>query len=103
MKNKYGVIQSTSTSCIFYKEDKDGNQSTFNIFVKPEEGIDQQVFAFIDNEQFKQQNWFGTNNPTIEDIAMAFKQWANDAPFLFSLDAQKSMNNCLGTKMKLHP
>ena len=35
MGNKYGILQSSSKSCIFYKQDEDGNQSTFNIFVKP--------------------------------------------------------------------
>ena len=52
MVHKYGIYQSTSKSCIFYKQDEDGNQSTFNIFVSPsKDETEKTIFAFIDNEQ----------------------------------------------------
>ncbi len=97
MKNKYGVFQSTDTSCVFYKQDKDGNQSTFNIFVEPksEEEHKGTIFAFVDNAQIQRNSWFGTNNLDVKDVINAFREWASDAPFLFGLDAQKSIDQCL--------
>ena len=101
MKNKYGIFQSTGTSCVFYKEDEDGNQSTFNIFATSDgERNERKVFAFVDNEMIRQQSWFGTSDVTIKDIMEAFRQWAADAPFMFEFDAQQSMNQCLGSHMK---
>jgi len=101
VKNKYGVFQSTETSCIFYKQDKDGNQSTFNIFVEPKSEEDKgSIFAFIDNEQLQQNSWFGTNKLEVNDVVQAFRDWASDAPFLFGLDAQKSINQCLQRELK---
>jgi hypothetical protein len=102
MKNKFGILQSTATSCIFYKQDVDGNQSTFNIFVTPEKtGVEtKKIYAFIDNEQFKQKNWFGMKDIEIKDVFEAFQDWASDAPFLFEIDAHKSLGHCLGTTMK---
>ena len=62
MGNKYGIYQTSSKSCIFYKQDDDGNQSTFNIFVTPSIAEKKEdVFAFIDNEQIKKDNWVGKN------------------------------------------
>ena len=102
VKNKYGVFQSTETSCIFYKQDEDGNQSTFNIFVEPKAKEDQKgsIFAFIDNEQIQKNSWFGTNDPEVPDIIQAFREWASDAPFLFGLDAQKSINQCMKRELR---
>jgi hypothetical protein len=102
MKNKYGVFQSSPTSCVFYKQDKDGNQSTFNVFVDPSADTEDKraIFAFIDNEQLQQKSWFKTNELTVDDIAQAFKEWASDAPFLFGMDAQKSINQCLSRELK---
>ena len=101
-KNKYGVFQSTATSCVFYKQDKDGNQSTFNIFVEPREEEDQKgsIFAFVDNEQIQKNSWFGTNDLDLQDVIKAFREWASDAPFLFGLDAQKSMDQCLKRELR---
>ena len=102
VKNKYGVFQSTDTSCIFYKQDKDGNQSTFNIFAEPKVDDNQKrtIFAFVDNEQIQKNNWFGTNNLEVNDVINAFREWASDAPFLFGLDAQKSMDQCLKRELR---
>ena len=102
VKNKYGVFQSTETSCVLYKQDKDGNQSTFNIFVEPksEEGQKGTIFAFIDNAQIQKNSWFGTNDLDVKDIITAFREWASDAPFLFGLDAQKSINQCLKREIR---
>ena len=102
MKNKYGVFQSTARSCVFYKQDKEGNQSTFNIFVEPREKEDQKgsIFAFVDNEQIQKNSWFGTNDPDVQDVIKAFREWASDAPFLFGLDAQKSIDQCLKRELR---
>jgi len=100
-RNKYGVFQSTSTSCVFYKQDKDGNQSTFNVFVQPKQEDDKEtIFAFVDNDQIKQNSWFGTNDLEVQDVIKAFREWASDAPFLFGLDAQNSINQCLKRELK---
>lgn len=98
MGHKYGIYQSTSKSCIFYKQDEDGNQSTFNIFVKKsvEEGKND-IFAFIDNEQLNSENWSPANNLKIKDIIEAFGGWATDAPIVFELEAHRSMGKCLST------
>jgi len=97
MRNKYGVFQSSATSCVFYKQDKEGNQSTFNVFVKPDQDDTQKknIFAFIDNEQISKNSWFGANDLNMEEIIKAFQEWASDAPFLFGLDAQNCIDQCL--------
>ena len=101
MAHKYGIYQSTSKSCIFYKEDEDGNQSTFNIFVSPDSEEKQNtIFAFIDNEQMKQENWAVPKESDIKKIVDAFGGWATDAPIVFELEAHKSLSNCLNSVMK---
>ena len=101
MTNKYGIYQSTSKSCIFYKQDEDGKQSTFNIFVTPsEEEYKNKLFAFIDNEQMEKENWTPQRNVDIKQLMEAFGGWAEDAPIVFELEAQKSMGECLGSILK---
>jgi len=102
MAHKYGIYQSTSKSCIFYKQDDDGNQSTFNIFVKPsnEKEDEKEIFAFIDNEQMKKDNWTMTKQAGIRDVVDAFGGWASDAPIVFEIEAQKSMSQCLSSVLK---
>ena len=101
MGYKYGVYQSTSKSCIFYKQDEDGNQSTFNIFItKSKDEGKNDIFAFIDNEQLKLENWSPSKNPDIKDVIEAFGGWATDAPIVFELEAHKSMGKCLSKTLK---
>ncbi len=102
MQHKYGVVQSTNCSCVFYKQDEDGKQSTFNIFVHADTQLKDkhQVFAFIDNEQFGTQNWAGLEDMTIDKIMGAFRLWADDAPFMFEMEAQEHLGRCLGAVMK---
>jgi len=102
MANKYGIFQNSTRSCVFYKEDEDGNQSTFNIFVTPKkDNIDRkQIMAFIDNEQMKTENWFKEDVTQVEDIVEAFGGWATDAPMMFEIEAQKSMSQCLSAALK---
>jgi len=99
---KYGVFQSTSRSCIFYKEDDDGNQSTFNIFVKTakDENEKNKVFAYIDNEQMNKEDWSIYKELDLHDLFEAFGGWASDAPLLFEIEAHKSLSNCLSTFLK---
>jgi hypothetical protein len=102
MGNRYGIYQSTSKSCVFYKQDDDGNQSTFNIFVTSsrERENKKELFAFIDNEQLKKENWNDSNIKNIKDVVDAFGGWASDAPIVFELEAKKSMSQCLGSVLK---
>ena len=101
MSFKYGIYQSTSKSCIFYKQDEDGNQSTFNIFVTPsEEEYKNKLFAFIDNEQMEKENWTPQRNVDIKQVMEAFGGWAEDAPIVFELEAHKSMSECLRSILK---
>jgi hypothetical protein len=101
MTHKYGIYQSTSKSCILYKQDEDGKQSTFNIFVTPsEDEQNNKLFAFIDNEQMKKENWTSKKNIDIKQVMEAFGGWAEDAPIVFELEAQKSMSECLGAILK---
>jgi hypothetical protein len=97
MTKKYGILQTSSTSCIFYKEDEDGNQSTFNIFITPEGELEEKkkLHAFIDNEQMNEENWFSKDTMDVKDIVQAFGGWASEAPLLFELNAHKSMEKCL--------
>lgn len=97
MTHRYGIYQSSSKSCIFYKQDDDGNQSTFNIFVAPSK---KELFAFIDNEQMKKENWAATKEMSIKDVLDAFGGWAADAPIVFELEAHKSMSECLNSLYK---
>ena len=100
MAHKYGIYQSTSKSCIFYKQDEDGKQSTFNIFVSPNtENKQKTIFAFIDNEQMQKENW-STKASDIKDVIEAFGGWATDAPIVFELQAHKSLSNCLNSVLK---
>ena len=100
MAHKYGIYQSTSKSCIFYKQDEDGHQSTFNIFVTPSKEEKNKLFAFIDNEQIKKENWSIPTDADIKDVIEAFGGWAADAPIVFELEAHKSMSQCLQTALK---
>ena len=99
---KYGVFQSTSKSCVFYKEDDDGNQSTFNLFVTPteEDKTKSKIFAFIDNEQMRKENWSIYKEPDLNILFEAFGGWASDAPLLFEIEAHKSLTNCLSSIFK---
>jgi len=99
LANKYGIYQSTSKSCIFYKQDKDGNQSTFNLFVKQKEEKPS-IFAFIDNEQLNLEPWLSEDTNDIHDVIKAFGGWASDAPVVFELEAHKSMSQCLNSVLK---
>ena len=99
---KYGIYQASSKSCVFYKQDDDGNQSTFNIFIKAskDEKDKKDLFAFIDNEQMKQENWAFEKKADIRDLIKAFGGWASDAPIIFELEAQKSISQCLNSILK---
>lgn len=102
MASKYGIYQSTSRSCVFYKQDDDGNQSTFNLFVKPktdETGKDE-LFAFVDNEQIQKENWAISKGSDVKELVEAFGGWASDAPVVFEMEAQRSMSNCLKSVLK---
>ena len=101
MAHKYGIYQSTSKSCVFYKQDEDGNQSTFNIFIKKAKDEDRDdIFAFIDNEQLRIDNWAPNDNPQIKDVVEAFGGWATDAPIVFEIEAHRSMGKCLSSVLK---
>lgn len=102
MTNRYGIYQSSSKSCIFYKQDDDGNQSTFNIFVTPKihESDKDKIFAYIDNEQLNEKNWSKSEVFDVKDIIKAFGGWALDAPIIFELEAHKSLNQCLSSTLK---
>lgn len=102
MTNRYGIYQSSSKSCIFYKQDDDGNQSTFNIFITPkiQENDKEKIFAYIDNEQLKEKNWSKSEVSDIKDILEAFGGWASDAPIIFELEAHKSLSQCLSSTLK---
>ena len=102
MSYKYGIYQSTSKSCIFYKQDDDGKQSTFNVFIVPsKEKIGKnEIFAFIDNEQMKKDSWVTTKNFDIKEIIKAFGEWANEAPIVFEIEAEKSIGQCLNSVLK---
>jgi len=75
MTHRYGIYQSTATSCIFYKQDEDGNQSTFNLFAAPVSSREKDL--------------------DVKDIVESFGAWAADAPIVFELEAKKSMGQCL--------
>jgi hypothetical protein len=102
MGHKYGIYQSSNRSCVFYKQDEDGNQSTFNIFVKPKEheADVEKIIAFIDNDQVKKENWTKTEITDLKDVLEAFGGWATDAPIVFELEAHKSLSHCLHSVLK---
>jgi hypothetical protein len=102
MGNKYGIYQSTSKSCIFYKQDDDGNQSTFNLFITPrKDDVNKtEIFAFIDNEQMKKDNWSVKKEMNLKEVIEAFGGWVADAPVVFELEACKSISHCLNSVSK---
>ena len=101
MAHKYGIYQSTSNSCIFYKQDDDGNQSTFNLFSTPTGKEEEKtIFAFIDNEELRKDNWSKIKDLDVQDILESFGGWASDAPLVFELEAKKSMGRCLSSILK---
>ena len=102
MTHKYGILQSSGMSCVFYKEDEDGNQSTFNLFVSPIKDINDEklLSAFIDNEQMGKDNWFANKNLAIDDAIKAFNEWASDAPVVFEMEAHNSLSHCMTSIMK---
>ena len=87
---------------MFYKEDEDGNQSTFNIFIttSKNENEKNKIFAFIDNEKMRKDNWEIFKEPNLQEVLKAFGAWAADAPLVFELEAHKSMGNCLSSLIK---
>ncbi len=99
MVYRYGIYQSSPKSCVFYKQDEDGNQSTFNLFVTPDKTKQKSVSAFIDNEGMKKENW-SKKISDVRDIIDAFGGWASDAPLMFEIEAEKSMSECLGSVLK---
>jgi len=102
MAHKYGIFQNSTRSCVFYKEDEDGKQSTFNIFVTPHgrEMGKEKITAFIDNEQMEKENWTKTDINNAKDVIEAFGGWATDAPIVFELEAHKSLSQCLSKTIK---
>lgn len=98
MADRFGIYQSSAKSCVFYKQDKDGKQSTFNIFVSDEDA--KKFQAFIDNEEMNEDSWATNDEATVEDLVEAFGKWASDAPMVFGLEAQQSMSKCLQSTMK---
>jgi len=102
MAHKYGIFQTSSRSCVFYKEDEDGNQSTFNLFIRPtkKDAQKEEIFAFIDNEQMKIANWSPQDETDVKDVIEAFGGWATDAPLMFEIEAHKSMSHCLSSALK---
>jgi hypothetical protein len=103
VSHKYGILQSSGVSCIFYKEDENGKQSTFNLYVSSDKemGNKKTLTALIDNEQVGLDNWFGDKNISVEDVIKAFYKWAPDAPVLFQMEAQESLSQCLYSIMKI--
>jgi len=91
--HKFGIFQSSDVSCVFYKEDEDGNQSTFNIFVLKKENKNR-IFAYIDNFQMDKKVWHSDNKFSMNDAIKIFNDWAVDSPILFEIEAQKSLSNC---------
>lgn len=98
MTERFGIYQSSSKSCVFYKQDKDGRQSTFNIFVSDKDA--KKFQAFIDNEEIEEDSWTTNDEASVEDLVEAFGNWASDAPMVFGLEAQQSMSKCLKSTMK---
>ena len=99
MVYRYGIYQSSPKSCVFYKQDEDGNQSTFNIFVTEDKDQREAISAFIDNEGMKKENW-SKKITDVKDVVDAFGGWATDAPIIFELEAHKSLSQCLSSTLK---
>lgn len=100
MEFRYGIYQSSPKSCVFYKQDEDGNQSTFNLFVTSDKDKKESISAFIDNEGMKTENWSKRDISDVKDIVDAFGGWATDAPLMFELEAHKSIGHCLCSALK---
>lgn len=96
--HKFGIFQSSDVSCVFYKEDHDGRQSTFNLFVLPKDN-EKKIFAYIDNFHIGKKVWHLDKNNSINDTIKAFNEWAVDAPVLFELEAHKSLSHCFRSFM----
>jgi len=60
---------------------------------------EKKLVAFIDNEQLNIENWFGKDDLSVKDVMDVFGGWASDAPFMFELEAQKSIGHCLRSKL----
>ena len=80
MVNKYGIYQSTSKSCIFYKEDDDGNQSIFNLFVMPSE--EKQGLAFLRRLDYLSLQLTGV----LSDTALAIIELLDDEQVVVSFN-----------------
>lgn len=94
MKNRYGIYQATPSSCVMYKENRDGKQSTFTVLNTKKES-EQKVLVFIDNEQKDQDNIYLDNISSSKEILEAFNQWAHDAPVVFEMEAQTCLTHCI--------
>ncbi len=97
MKNRYGIYQATPSSCVLYKENKDGQQSTFTM-LNTNKNSTQGIIVFIDNEQANQENIYLENINSSKEILEAFNQWADDAPVVFEMEAQSCLSHCMKQK-----
>ena len=96
MNHRYGIYQSTESSCVLYKEDEDGKQSTFTVLNTPRKTSEiNGILIFIDNEQTFQDNIFLENISSSKELLEAFDHWAEDAPVVFEMEAQSCLSKCL--------
>ncbi len=97
--HRYGIYQATQASCILYKEDKDGKQSTFTVLNKKKDtDRERDLLLFIDNEMAEKENIFHEGISSTMDLLQAFNDWAQDAPVVFEMEAQTCLSRCLQQK-----
>lgn len=101
MNYRYGIYQATKASCVLYKEDRDGNQSTFTVLNTHTESEGKQgILVFIDNELAQHDNVFLPDIKSTKDLLEAFNYWAQDAPVVFEMEAQSCLSRCVQGKKK---
>jgi hypothetical protein len=100
MGNKYGIIQTSRSICVLYKEDDEGYQSLFTVLhpIKSQKPEMNRIIVFIDNEQDENENQFIDDISTSKRLIEVFDDWADEAPVGFQMEAYSSLINCTSNR-----
>ena len=95
MGNKYGIVQTTNSMCVLYKEDDLGSESFFTVLhPRTSYKSKNKTIVFIDYQQKDEKDFFIDNISNTQDLLTIFDDWAQDAPVVFQMEAYTYLLAC---------
>ena len=95
MGNKFGIIQTTNSLCVLYKEDDEGKESFFTVLHPTTSNKSEgKIIVFIDHEYQETENVFIDNISSPKHLLQIFDEWADDAPVVFQMEAYSYLLTC---------